>query len=101
MTRTFREEFRARLQSVVVGMGPTEIAQLCGIDPSQVTRILSTRNPRAPNIETLVKLARGLGVSADGLLGLAPLAPRSWPAEVPEETGVRSKYRKRSAKKTA
>ena len=65
-------DFSARLAQLLErsGRSRSQFATDIGIDRSALSQFLSTDNVRLPRAETIIRIARAHGVSADWLLGL-------------------------------
>jgi transcriptional regulator with XRE-family HTH domain len=65
---TPEERFAANLrrQRLAKGLSQEQLAEKTGLHPSEVSRL--ERAVREPRLGTIVKVARGLGVSAERLL---------------------------------
>ena len=66
------DRLRARIDAL--GISQAEAARRCGLSPQRFNNYVADRRP--PDIDTLVRMARGLGTSPDYLLGfIATSAP--------------------------
>jgi transcriptional regulator with XRE-family HTH domain len=65
---TPEERFAANLrrQRLAKGLSQEQLAEKTGVHPSEVSRL--ERAARDPRLSTIVKVARGLGVSAERLV---------------------------------
>jgi transcriptional regulator with XRE-family HTH domain len=65
---TPQERFAANLrrQRLAKGLSQEQLAEKTGVHPSEVSRL--ERAARDPRLSTIVKVARGLGVSAERLV---------------------------------
>lgn len=63
--------FSSRLRNVreMSGLSQLELSQRSGLDPTAISHMEAGR--REPNLESLIKIVKALGVSADLLLGTA------------------------------
>jgi transcriptional regulator with XRE-family HTH domain len=53
-----------------LGRTQTEFAREIGLSPQRLNNYLKARRP--PDVESLIKIAQGLGLSTDYLLGIGP-----------------------------
>jgi len=66
VTREERFGANLRRQRLAKGLSQEQLAEKTGIHPSEVSRL--ERAARDPRLSTIVKLARGLDVSAERLV---------------------------------
>ena len=78
-------EFSTNLQKAVTdtGLTPYALAKKIGVDRQAISRLL--KGDRDPNLSTVIRIAKGMQVSMDQLLGLIPVKSTTKKVEIKKE----------------